>query len=126
MTVEGMTIINTETWASILLCDKSTWATPRARTFFDDVPFKHIMDTFIDDSFSSRVGFVWGTIDIERVSGGKGNVASALVQRPSSDIDKAKTGRYRTHKSRTGAFWSVVSLVLVNALDKGPSSSDLA
>ena len=63
---------------------------------------------------------------IGRVSGGKGNVASALLQRPSSSIDKAKTGRYREHKSRTEAFWSVVSLVLANALDKGPSSSDLA
>ena len=58
-----MTIIDTETWASVLLCDKSTWATPRARTFFDDVPFKHIMDTFINDSLSSRVGSVWGAID---------------------------------------------------------------
>ena len=63
MTVEGMTIINTETWALILLCDKSTWPTPWARTFFDDVPFKHIMDTFINDSLSSRVGSVWGAID---------------------------------------------------------------
>ena len=68
----------------------------------------------------------YGARSTGRVSGCKGNVASALVQRPSSDIDKAKTGRYRTHKSRTDAFWSVVSLVLVNALDKGPSSSDLA
>ena len=60
------------------------------------------------------------------MSGGNGNVAFALVQRPSSDVDKAKTGRYRAHISRTDAFWSVVSVVLVNALDKGPSSSDLA
>ena len=72
--------------------------------------FKHIMDTFINDSFSSRVGSVRGTIDRTGVRG-KGNVASALVQRPSSDIDKAKTGRYRAHKTRTEAFWSVESLV---------------
>ena len=124
MTVEGMTIINTQTWALILLCNKSTWPTPWARTFFDDVPFKHIMDTFIDDSFSSRVGSVRAR-SIRRMSGGKGNVASAGLQRPSSDIDKAKTGRYRALKSRTEAFRSAVSLVLVNALDKGHSSSDL-
>ena len=69
---------------------------------------------------------LYGARSIGRVSGGKGNAASALVQRPSSDIDKAKTGRYRTHKSRTDAFWSVLRLVLVYALYKGPSSSDLA
>ena len=69
MTVEGMTIINTETRASVLLCDKSTRATPRARTFFDDVPFKHIVDAFINDSFSSRVGSVRGTIDRTGVRG---------------------------------------------------------
>ena len=69
---------------------------------------------------------LYGARSIGRVSGGKGNVASALVQQPSSDIDKAETGRYHAHKSRTDAFWSLVSLVIVNALDKGPSSSDLA
>ena len=60
-----MTIINTETRASVLLCDKGT----RARTFFDDVPFRHIMDAFIDDCFSSRVGSVRGTIDRTGVRG---------------------------------------------------------
>ena len=64
-----MTIINTETRASVLLCDKITWTIPRARTFFDDVPFKHIMGVFINDSFSSRVGSVWGTIDRTGVRG---------------------------------------------------------
>ena len=96
MTLEGMTIINAETRASVLLCDKSIRAASRARTFFDDVPFKHIMDAFINDSFSSRVAR-YGARSIGRVSGGKGNVASALVQRPSSDIDKAQDGTLRTN-----------------------------
>ena len=39
MTVEGMTINNTETRATILLCDKSARVTPRSRTLFDYVPF---------------------------------------------------------------------------------------
>ena len=67
--VEGMTIINTEARASVLLCDKSTRAAPRAGTFFDDVPFMHIMDTFFYDSFSLRFGPVRGTIDRTGVRG---------------------------------------------------------
>ena len=125
MTVEGMTIINTETRASVLLCDKSTRAIPRARAFVDDVPFKHIMGHFSITALALGLAG-YAAQSIGRVSGGKGNVASALVQRPSSEIDKANTGRNRSHKSRTDAFWSVVRLVVVNALDKGPSSSDLA
>ena len=62
-------MINTEMRAFVLLRDKSTRATPRARTFFDDVPFKHIVDAFINDSFSSRVGSVRGTIDRTGVRG---------------------------------------------------------
>ena len=69
MTVEVMTIISAEKRASVLICDKSTLATPRAKTFFDDVPFNHIMDAFINDSFSSMVGSVRGTIDRTGVRG---------------------------------------------------------
>ena len=104
-----MTIINTETRASVLLCDKSARATRRASWFFDDVPFKHHGHLSIT---GLALGLArYGARSIGQVSGGKGNVASALVQLPISDLDKAKTGRYRTHKSRTDAFWSVVSLL---------------
>ena len=56
------------------------------------------MDTFINDGFIAGVGAVRSTVDRTGVRG-KGNVASASVQRPCSDIDKAKAGRF---KSKTG------------------------
>ena len=45
----------------------------------------------------------YGARSTGRVSGDKGKVASALVQRPSVDMDNKKTGRYFAHKLRTAA-----------------------
>ena len=63
MVVEGTTIIYTEPRASVLLCDKSTRASPPASSSFDGVSLKHIMDAFVNDKFSARVGTARGTID---------------------------------------------------------------
>ena len=69
MAVEGMTIINKATRASVLLCDKSTRASPRAISSFDGVPFKHIMDAFVNDRFSATVVTARGAIDRTGVRG---------------------------------------------------------
>ena len=69
MVVEGTTIIYTEPRASVLLCDKSTRASPPASSSFDGVSLKHIMDAFVNDKFSARVGTARGTIDRTGVRG---------------------------------------------------------
>ena len=56
----------------------------------------------------------------------RGTFLRRLVQDPDSNTEREKTGQYLAHKSRTESFCSSVNVEQVNALDKGPSSSDLA
>ena len=89
MTIEGMTITNTETRATILLCDKNA-RLPRGLGRCSIMSHFSMSWTHLSMTAVARGLARYGARSTGRVSGGNGNVASALVQRPSSDIDMAK------------------------------------
>ena len=120
-----MAVINTETGAAVALRDHSTKATPRTWPFLNYSPFQHPVDTFGNYGRGAGVRTKWRTID--RTGAFRhGERRFGDVQRPNSDIDREETGRYLANKSRTASFCFSVDVELANALDGGPSRSDLA
>ena len=120
-----MAVINTETGLPLLLAT-IVQGLPHGLGRSSIIPHSNISLTHLSITSEVRGLGRYGGRSTGRVPSGTGNVASAIVQRPNSDIDREKTGRYLAHKSRTASFCSTVNVELANALDRGPSRSDLA
>lgn len=67
--VEGVAVVDAETWTPIFLRDDRDRTSPGAGTFFDYAPLEHVMYTFVNDAGGTRVGAVRGPVYGSGISG---------------------------------------------------------
>ena len=118
-----MAVTNTEPATAVLLAT-TVHALPHGLGRFSIRPHFNVLSTHLLMTADVRGLGRYGGRSTEREPGGTGEVVSTMVYCPIFYMDSEKTERYFAHKSRTAVCCSDVSVVLVNAFDKRPSSSD--